>query len=112
MFDTSKQRLIGNIIDLFDQGYNLDQLAGAVLRLPIWNDLTQKIKPTTDDITTYLMKNINPNINSIELASGIRQMQAENTQSQGNFLASLIISENAQTHVNLIGIWQTGLQFT
>jgi hypothetical protein len=39
-------------------------------------------------------------------------MQAENTQSQGNFLASLIISENAQTHVNLIGIWQTGLQFT
>ena len=112
VFDTSKQKLIGNIIDLFDQGYNLDQLAGAVLRLPIWNDLTQKINPTTDDITTYLMKNINPNINSIELASGIRQMQAENTQSQGNFLASLIISENAQTHVNLIGIWQAGLQFT
>lgn len=111
-FDSSKLELVGAVISLFDQGFTLEQLAGAVLRLPIWDVLTQKANPTTADIATYLIQNINPNADRATIQSGITQMQSETAQTQGAFLASLAASEQAQVHVDLIGLAQTGLLFT
>ena len=42
-FDASKQALLGAAIDLFDQGYSLQTLSGAVMRLPIWD--IRPVKP-------------------------------------------------------------------
>ena len=32
----TKKPLVGTAIDLFDQGFTLQQLSGAVMRLDIW----------------------------------------------------------------------------
>jgi V8-like Glu-specific endopeptidase len=109
--DISKRELLGNVIELFDQGFTLEELAGAVLRLPIWDVLTQKANPTAADIATYLVQNIDPSATAITVGSAIRQMQSESTQTQGTYLTSLVMSEQAQMHIDLIGISQTGLPF-
>jgi hypothetical protein len=81
------------------------------LRLPIWDVLTQKANPTAADIATYLVKNIDPSATAITVGSAIRQMQSESTQTQGAYLTSLVMSEQAQMHIDLIGISQVGLLF-
>jgi VCBS repeat-containing protein len=52
-FDASKKALLGAAIDLFDQGFSLQTLSGAVMRLPIWDVLTGTATPTNTDIATY-----------------------------------------------------------
>ena len=117
-FDASKQALLGSVIGLFDQGYSLQALSGALLRLPIWDVLTGKPNPTNADIATYLVNNVygvtsqSSNLGA-DLARNlaIQSMSAETPTTQGTYLASLAVSTASQSHIDLVGIQSTGLVY-
>jgi hypothetical protein len=113
VFDASKQALLGATIDLFDQGYSLQTLSGAVMRLPIWDILTGKATPSNTDIATYLLTNVNgvaPDVAT--LASAVAALSTEtNFATQGNFLWHLAESTANQTHIGLVGLASTGLPY-
>jgi hypothetical protein len=113
-FDASKQTLLGAAIDLFDQGYSLQTLSGAVMRLPIWDVLTGKATPTSTDIATYLLTNVNGAApDGTTLASAVTALNTETDfASQGNFLWHLAESATNQTRIDLVGLASTGLAFT
>jgi hypothetical protein len=111
--DSSKHQLIGTVINLFDQGYSLQSLSGAVLRLPIWDVLTGKLTPTTSDIASYLVNNIyGGSANQTIINSAILAMTNEGAENQGAYLANLALSEVSQSHIGLIGIQTSGLVYT
>lgn len=113
VYDVSKQALLGAVIDLFDQGYSLQTLSGAVMRLPIWDVLTGKTTPTNTDIATYLLTNVNGVApDATTLASAVASLNAETSfATQGNFLWHLAESIANQTHVGLVGLAATGLVY-
>ena len=113
VFDASKQALLGAAIDLFDQGYSLQTLSGAVMRLPIWDILTGKATPTSTDIATYLLTNVNGVApDATTLANAVTLLNAESSfASQGNFLWHLAESSTNQAHVGLVGLAATGLAY-
>ena len=117
--DPSKYQLMGTVIDLFDQGFSLQLLSGALLRLPIWDILTGKPNPTNADIATYLVNNVygagtsqTANI-GVDLARSlaIDAMNAETPATQGTYLATLATSAASQNHIDLVGIQSTGLVY-
>jgi hypothetical protein len=111
--DSSKHQLIGTVINLFDQGYSLQSLSGAVLRLPIWDVLTGKLTPTTTDIASYLVNNVySGNANQTIINSAILAMTNESAENQGAYLANLALSEASQSHIGLVGIQASGLAYT
>jgi hypothetical protein len=111
-FDASKQALLGSVIGLFDQGFTLGQLSGAILRLPIWDVLTGKAAPTKADIAGYLVNNVYGGTQTAAITNvAIAAMSAETPATQGNYLASLAASTANQTHVDLVGIQATGLVY-
>jgi serralysin len=111
--DSSKHQLIGSVISLFDQGYSLQSLSGAVLRLPIWDVLTGKLTPTTTDIASYLVNNVySGNANQTIINSAILAMTNESAENQGAYLANLALSEASQSHIGLVGIQASGLAYT
>jgi serralysin len=113
VLDVSKQPLLGGVMSLFDQGFTLQQLSGAVLRLPIWDVLTQKANPTNADIATYLVNNVYEGKQSAAITNtAINAMNAETSATQGNYLATLVLSTASQSHIDLVGISQSGLLFT
>jgi subtilisin-like proprotein convertase family protein len=114
VFDVSKQALLGAVIDLFDQGYSLQTLSGAVMRLPIWDVLTGKTTPNNTDIATYMLTNVNGVApDATTLASAVTSLSTETDfASQGNFLWRLAESSANQTHVGLVGLASTGLAYT
>jgi hypothetical protein len=107
--DASKQALLGTVINLFDQGFSMKDLSGAVLRLPIWDILTGKAAPTKADVATYLINNVYGTPDTATLQAGIAAMSNEATQ--GDFLASLAQSATGQSHIGLTGIQTTGLVY-
>ena len=107
--DASKQALLGTVISLFDQGFSMKELSGAVLRLPIWDILTGKAAPTKADVATYLINNVYGTPDAATLQAGIAAMT--NEASQGEFLASLAQSTSGQAHIGLTGIQTTGLVY-
>lgn len=108
--DASKQALLGVVISLFDSGYSMRDLSGALLRLPIWSILTGQAAPTNSDIASYLISNVHGH--PAEQANLDAAVTALNTESfQGDWLASLAVSAEAQTHIGLVGLAQTGLVF-
>ena len=113
-FDASKQALLGAAIDLFDQGFSLQTLSGAVMRLPIWDILTGKATPTSTDIATYLLTNVNGAApDATTLANAVTSITAETSfATQGNFLWHLAESTANQTHVGLVGLATTGLSYS
>jgi hypothetical protein len=114
VFDASKQSLLGAAIDLFDQGFSLPTLSGAVMRLPIWDVLTGKATPTNTDIATYLLTNVNGAApDGTTLASAVASLNTETDfATQGNFLWHLAESTANQTRIDLVGLASTGLAFT
>ena len=113
VFDPGKQALLGAVIALFDQGFTLQQLSGAVMRLPIWDTLTGKAAPSNTDIAGYLLSNVNgvaPDAATLAIA-----LTALNTETdfatQGNFLWHLAESTASQTHVGLLGLAATGVAY-
>ena len=113
VFDASKQTLLGAVIGLFDQGYKLQTLSGAVMRLPIWDVLTGKTAPSNADIANYLLTNINGSVpDASTLANAVLSLNTENDFStQGNYLWHLAESSTNQTHVGLVGLATTGLAY-
>ena len=112
--DPSKQALLGAVIGLFDQGYSLQTLSGAVMRLPIWDVLTGKAAPTNTNIASYLLTNVNGVApDATTLANAVTSLNAETDfASQGNFLWHLAESAVNLTHVGLVGLASSGLVFT
>jgi hypothetical protein len=116
--DPSKYQLMGAVIDLFDQGFSLQALSGALLRLPIWDILTGKPNPTNADIATYLVNNVygvasqTENLGAdLARSLAIDTMNAETTATQGTYLATLATSAASQSHIGLVGIQSTGLVY-
>jgi hypothetical protein len=120
--DTSKQALMGAVIDLFDQGYSLSILAGALLRLDIWSILTGQSVATTSPYTprtlaedtaiaNYLLTNVNgaaPDATTLQTAADA----LHNETSQGAWLAQLAASTAGQVHIGLTGLANTGLDYS
>ena len=103
---------MGTVIDLFDQGYALQSLSGAILRLPIWDVLTNKASPKVADIATYLFTNINGRLaDQGAINADVTAMESENITSQGAYLANLVMSEASQSHIGLVGIQASGLAY-
>ena len=104
----SKPALMGSVISLFDTGYDLPTLAGAIMRLPIWAGV---LTPTNDagDIANYLIRVVNGRSASpTELAAGVA---AINNQSQGSYLAQLAVTDANLKQVNLMGLSATGFDY-
>lgn len=113
VFDASKQSLLGAVFDLFDQGYSLQTLSGAVMRLPIWDILTGKATPTSTDIATYLLTKVNRAApHATTLANAVTSLNTETDfATQGNFLWHLAESGANQARIDLVGLAATGLVF-
>jgi len=110
VFDPSKQLLLGEVIDLFDAGYSLQDLSGALLRLPVWDALTGQAAPTHLDIANYLLTNVNGVApDQAMLDTAVNALSTES--SQGEWLAGLASSAANQLHVGLVGLMDTGLEF-
>ena len=111
----TKQPLIGAVIDLFDHAYTLQQLSGAVMRLPIWDALTGKAAPTSTDIANYLLWRVNgftPDATTLASAVSALDAQPDIKHNQGDFLWHLAESAANQAQVGLVGLAATGLAFT
>lgn len=104
----SKRPLIGTVIDLFDQGYTIQQLAGALMRLPIWAGTLTATNNSTD-IATYLLTRVNGKApTAAELAAAVKSLD---TEVQGTFLANLALTPDNIAQVDLIGIGKTGFGY-
>ena len=108
----AKAELMGQVIGLFDQGYTMQQLAGAILRLPIWAGVLTATN-SSDDIARYLLKTVNkadPTADALRTASAA--LAAESPQAQGTWLAQLAASAANQTQVDLVGLKAQGFDYS
>lgn len=104
----SKPGLMGQVIGFFDQGFTITQLAGAVMRLPIWGGV---LTPTdsAEDIARHLLKlSLGRDPTAAEVSAAARDIS---TQPQGAFLASLALTEGSAAQVNLVGLASTGFEY-
>ena len=104
----SKRPLMGSVIDLFDQGYTIQQLAGALMRLPIW---AGTLTPTnsSSDIASYLLTRVNGRApTAMELAAAVRSLDFD---AQGTFLANLALTSANVAQVDLVGLSKTGFDY-
>ena len=107
-----KKPLLATVIDLFDQGYTMPQLSGALTRLDIWGVLTGSATATNTQIANYLLSTVNKVApDSVTLAAAVVSLDAETGASQGNFLSTLALSDANQTQVGLVGLLTTGLEY-
>jgi Ca2+-binding RTX toxin-like protein len=109
---SAKPELVGDVIDLFDQGYSLQILAGAVMRLPIWGVLANsgQASASTTQIATYLLTTVNGQTPDAATLAGA--VSALNNDPQGDYLWHLAASAANQTQIALTGLTQDGLVFT
>ena len=110
----TKKPLIGTAIDLFDQGYNLQQLSGAVMRLDIWGLLANSGQPaaTNTQIANYLLTTVlKAAPDAATLNASVMALDTETGAAQGNFLWHLAESAANQIQVGLVGLATTGLEF-
>lgn len=108
----AKEELMGTVIGLFDQGFSMQQLAGALLRLPIWGGvLTASNNPA--DIARHLLRTVNkvePSDTAVTAAAAA--LSAESPALQGTWLAELAQSAANQAQVDLVGLQSSGFQYT
>ena len=110
----TKKLLIGTAISLFDQGFTMQQLAGAIMRLDIWGGLANggQASATNTQIAGYLLATVNKATpDPISLATAVTALNTEMGSAQGNFLWHLAESVANQTQVGLVGLATTGLDF-
>lgn len=110
----SKKPLIGTVIDLFDQGFTLPQLSGALMRLDIWGLLANAGQPGASNvqIANYLLTTVNRVApDAATLAAGVNALNTETGAAQGNFLWHLAESSANQVQVGLVGLANTGLEY-
>lgn len=112
---TAKKPLVGAVIDLIDQGFTLQVLSGAVMRLPIWGLLVGNGSATASntEIANYLLTTVNrATPDAAALNAAVKALDAESGATQGNFLWHLAESAANQAQVGLVGLAATGLDFT
>lgn len=110
----TKKPLIGTAIDLFDQGFTMEQLSGAIMRLDIWGLLANGGQPgaTNTQIANYLLTTVNKAApDAATLAAAVNALNTETGAAQGNFLWHLAESAANQVQVGLVGLASTGLEF-
>jgi len=110
VFDPSKQLLLGAVIDLFDAGYSLRDLSGALLRLPVWDVLTGQAVPSHRDIADHLLTNVYGHApDQATLDAAVSALDTESFQ--GDWFAGLASSAANELHVGLVGLIDTGLEY-
>lgn len=85
----TKKPVVGSVIALFDQGFSLQVLSGAVMRLDIWGLLANGGNPTASNtqIANYLLTTVNKAApNAATLAAAVTALDTETGPAQGNFL--------------------------
>jgi FG-GAP-like repeat/RTX calcium-binding nonapeptide repeat (4 copies) len=110
----TKQALVGTGIGLFDQGFTMQQLSGAIMRLDIWGALANggQASASNTQIANYLLTTVNKAAPSAAtLAAGVNALNAETAATQGNFLWGLAESAANQVQVGLVGLATTGLEY-
>jgi peptidyl-prolyl cis-trans isomerase A (cyclophilin A)/peptidyl-prolyl cis-trans isomerase B (cyclophilin B) len=115
--DVSKQALLGSVIGLFDSGFTMADLSGALLRLDIWSILTgQSVKPASrtlaEDtvIVKYLLGNVYGLVpDDVTVRANADVMHSE--AFQGAWLAQLALSNAGQNHIGLVGLANTGIAY-
>ncbi len=112
---TSNKELNGAVLGLFDAGFSMLDLSGAVMRLNVWGTLMSGVGPegaTNQQIASYLLTTVNGvTPGAAELAAGVAALDSETPATQGAYLASLATSVQNQAHVNLVGLGQTGILY-
>lgn len=111
--DASKQPLLGAVMALMDEGYGLQTLAGAVMRLPIWDVLTGQASPSHGDVARYLLTNVyGAAPDAATLTRAVASLDAEaGTPQMGQFLSQLAMSDANQVQIGLVGIMASGLPY-
>lgn len=107
-----KEELMGTAISLFDQGFTMQQLAGAVQRLPIWGGVLTATNSNAD-IARYLLRTVQKTEpGDAAVAAAAAALAAESPQAQGTWLAQLATSAANQIQVDLVGLQSTGFAYT
>ncbi len=110
----AKQPVLGTVITLFDAGYNLQQLSGAMMRLDIWGLLANGggSNVSNQQIANYLLTTVNKVApDTVTLAQAANALNAETGASQGNFLWHLAESAVNQSQIDLVGLAATGIAY-
>ena len=110
-----KKPLLGTVIDLFDQGFTMQQFSGAIMRLDIWGVLANGGNATASNtqIANYLMTTVIKTAPFAgTLAAAVAALNTETGPEQGNFLAQLAQSFDNQVQVGLVGLANTTLATT
>ncbi len=108
---TSQKELVGAVLNLFDEGFSLLDLSGAVMRLPVWGLLANGGQPdaSNEQIARYLLTTVNGSApDAATLASAVQSL---NTEPQGSLLAQLAGSSANQVQVQLVALAQHGLDY-
>ena len=106
----TKSDLTGAVIGLFDQGYSMQTLSGALMRLDIWGTLAGGT--SNSHIANYLLTTVNQTApDATTLAAAVAALDAQTGAAQGNFLWELAASSANQTQVGLVGLAATGLEY-
>ncbi|NDG42748.1 MAG: hypothetical protein EBY28_26240, partial [Betaproteobacteria bacterium] len=109
----AKTDLLGTLVGLFDQGYNFQTIAGALMRLDIWGVLTGNASATNTQIANYLLTTVNGVAPSAAtLASAVAALNSETSATQGSFLAGLALSTANQSSVKLSDLAISGCAYT
>lgn len=104
---TAKKELVGAVLALMDEGYSMQVLSGAVMRLPIWDLLAGGTSNT--QIARYLLTTVLGKApDAATLAAGVASLDHD---PQGDMLWHLAQTEANQAQVNLVGLTQNGLEF-
>ncbi len=111
----AKKPLVGAVLDLFDQGYTLQILSGAVMRLDIWGALANggAASASNTQIASYLLTTVNgTSPDAATLNAAVTALDTETDAAQGTFLWHLAESAQNQLQVNLVGLAQVGLEYS
>lgn len=101
----ARKELLGVFVDLFDAGFSMRELSGAVMRLDIWGILAGG--NSSAQIATYLLTNLYGAASQAELVQAISSIDA----SPGDYLWHLAESSANQARINLVGLSQVGLEY-
>ncbi|MBM3390318.1 MAG: hypothetical protein FJY26_12630 [Betaproteobacteria bacterium] len=108
----AKEELMGTVIGLFDQGFSMQQLAGALLRLPIWGGVLTPSNAHAD-IARYLLRTVNKTEpTDAAVSAGGDALNGESPAQQGTWLAALAASSANQIQVDLVGLQTTGFAYS
>lgn len=108
----TKKALVGQVIGLLEQGFTMQELSGAVMRLDIWGLLANggNAGATNTQIATYLLTTVGGGVAPKEttLAAAVAAL---NQDPQGDFLWHLAESSTNRYQVDLIGLSNNGLEY-